>query len=223
MCTCTTAAPRRSFPFPRRERDGRERHELPARSERPIPGYFRSAHRRLPCVLRFSRRLPAAPARGVEPALGRVAELTLPASRHPAADGGGAGSAAPSTGGTGSGGRGLDADPPGLTLRGARSQRLGPRGQVRVTAILDEAGAIAGSGTVTTSGASRTFRLTGTRRTLRAPGTVVLKLRLSKRRLQGVRRALRRGLRARARIRITARDPAGNSTAARRTIRLRPR
>jgi len=115
-----------------------------------------------------------------------------------------------------------DTTAPRATLAGARSQDpLKQKGVLFVDVTPTEDGTATTAGTVSIPGASKSFKLKGSRKAVRKGRKSRLRLRISKKTLRLVRRALRKGSRINARVTVTLRDAAGNRRPAKRTIRLR--
>jgi hypothetical protein len=113
-----------------------------------------------------------------------------------------------------------DTTAPGVSLGGARSQRLGTTVSVSLTAKTEDLWVTA-SGTVSVGRAARVFRLKAVHDRMVSHGTkVVLKLRLSKAARRAIKRALRRGARVRVRLKLSMRDRAGNVTTRARVVSL---
>jgi hypothetical protein len=113
-----------------------------------------------------------------------------------------------------------DTTAPGVTLAGAKRQRLGATVRVSLTATTEDLWVTA-SGVVSVSGASRVFRLKPVRDMMVTRGTKeVLRLKLSKTARQAIKRALKKRARAKVRVKLSMRDRAGNVTTRRRAISL---
>lgn len=139
----------------------------------------------------------------------------------PPAAGGGSGAGGP-TGSGATGGSGTIPSAPRLTLGGKATQRVLRQGGVLVTGRCDKPCTLAATGTISFSGRARSFALRRARRTLAAPGRVVLKLRLSRASVRGVRRALKRRKRVTATVTVRASaGPGATSAPVRRRIRAR--
>jgi hypothetical protein len=111
---------------------------------------------------------------------------------------------------------------PALQLRAKSSQRaIRQKGIVVEVRCPTEACTATAEGTVSVSGAAKTYRLKAVTKQIRKGGTAKLKLKLSKGPLTALKRALRRHRRAEARITVTVKDAAANATVKKRRIRLK--
>jgi Bacterial Ig-like domain len=113
-----------------------------------------------------------------------------------------------------------DVTAPALRLAGKRTQKVGGRIKVTVTAISENLWATA-AGKLAVEGSARRYKLRGVRLRFIALGqTATLKLGLPAKALSAARRAVRSLRAVRARVKLSARDAAGNVTVRRRTITL---
>lgn len=113
-----------------------------------------------------------------------------------------------------------DITSPELRLAGRRTQKLGKRIRVTVTAISEDLWASA-LAKLAVQRSARRYRLVGIRRRFIARGqTATLALRLPPTALSAAKRALRNGRDVTVRLKLSARDAAGNVATKRRTIEL---
>jgi hypothetical protein len=114
-----------------------------------------------------------------------------------------------------------DTTPPGLRFAGSRTLAL-TKPVLTVTASCTEACVLSATGSVTTAGASRTFKLKGSKTKLLPAGKKVkLKLKLTKRSYKAIRKALKRKRKVKAVIKVTARDKGGAKRTFKRTLKLK--
>jgi hypothetical protein len=113
-----------------------------------------------------------------------------------------------------------DKRPPQLRVSIAKVQRLLTRSFVDTRVRCSEACTLTVTGRTKTS---RSFKVRGVRRRVRAGRAVRLRLRLSRPAVRSIRRRLLAGRRVVVRLRFTAVDAAHNRSVVNRTLRLKPR
>src|SRR5829696_3106765 len=111
-----------------------------------------------------------------------------------------------------------DTAPPGLTLAGARRQRVLRQRGVIVFGTSSEAGKLAAAGRVSVPKLAKVYRLKPVSRMVAAGQRTKLYLKLPKKALVALRRALADGKRSTAKLTITATDSAGNRQTATRRV-----
>ena len=127
------------------------------------------------------------------------------------------------TGGSGGGGGGGGGTTPD---RVAPLQRLKVRpiqrvGKLYVSCVVNEAGTLAVSGTVSVPGAAKVYRLKTVKRTVAANVRVKIRVKLTKGGLRAARKALGHGKHLKAKLKITAKDRAGNTRSERAVVQLK--
>ena len=126
-----------------------------------------------------------------------------------------------STGGCPSAGGGssaADRQPPHLTVRAPKVERLR---RLYVDVVSDEDATLVARGTILLRGHARVYRLKGTTIQVAANRKARLKLKLPPKAARAVKARLRGGKKARVAVVVTGKDAAGNSASVRKRLRAR--